>query len=304
MREEKKTEIKVGITVLLGLILLALVYSWAKNISFGGDDLYIEVEFSTVAGLEIGDMVAVNGVRKGFVESIESGNNNAIVRIKFDQPVELMNDATFSIMMLDLMGGKKIEIGSGESEIPLDPDIRQKGVFAGDISAAMSTLYSVEGDLVKVIEELRVTLRNINVLFQEDEFTAKVKGSVENINELTENLNSMINENRKAFKSSIENIEKLSEQTSAVLSENKESIRSLIENMDSTLTASRLMIDKISQFSDDVNNSRNNLGKVLYDEDLLEDLKLSLSQIKEMTGLINEQLKSGGLKVDADVDLF
>ena len=74
--------------------------------------------------------------------------------------------------------------------------------------------------------------------------------------------------------------------------------------MDSTVTASNILINKISEFSDEIKNSNNNFGKILYDENLLEDLKLSISQIKEMTGIINEQLKSGGLEVKADVDLF
>ena len=41
MRNEKKTEIKVGITVLAGIVLFIFVYGWAKNYSVSSDYNFI-----------------------------------------------------------------------------------------------------------------------------------------------------------------------------------------------------------------------------------------------------------------------
>ena len=70
------------------------------------------------------------------------------------------------------------------------------------------------------------------------------------------------------------------------------------------MNSSNELILQLTQLSDETRNSQNNLGKILYDENLVNDLKTSLSQIKELTEIINSQLKSGGLEVKADVDLF
>ena len=82
MNSEKKTEIKVGITVLVALVVLILVYGWANNFSLNSNKM-LYIQFPTVAGLEIGDLVSVNGVRKGLVESITSDDNYALVGVNF-----------------------------------------------------------------------------------------------------------------------------------------------------------------------------------------------------------------------------
>jgi len=46
------------------------------------------------------------------------------------------------------------------------------------------------------------------------------------------------------------------------------------------------------------------LGKFLYDEHIISDLKRSLKQINKLTKTLNNQLENGGLEVRADVDLF
>ncbi|MCB9218992.1 MAG: MCE family protein [Ignavibacteriales bacterium] len=265
----------------------------------------LTVQFPTVAGLEIGDLVSVNGVRKGLVDAIFStNNNNATVKIKFTENVNLKEDATFSIMMLDLMGGKKIEINSGNSDVLLDYEKTQIGKFSGDISTAMATLSSVESDLVEVIGELKITLRSANSIIGNQEFTENIKNSVIQLTNLSENLNSLVVSNKEVISTTLQNAKELTDKTNVLLENNSEKITSVLTNLNSTLNSSNELILQLTQLSDETRNSQNNLGKILYDENLVNDLKTSLSQIKELTEIINSQLKSGGLEVKADVDLF
>jgi phospholipid/cholesterol/gamma-HCH transport system substrate-binding protein len=304
MNSEKKTEIRVGITIFAALVLLVLVYGWAKNFSLTSDDKLLQITFPTVAGLEIGDMVSVNGVRKGLVESITTDDNYALVHAKFNEEVNLREDATFSIMMLDLMGGKKIEIKSGNSSKSLDYAKKQKGNFSGDISTAMATLNSVESDLVDVIGELKTSLQSANSIFGNTEFTNNITSALTQIRMLSENLNKMVLNNREVFEQTLVNAKKITEKTNTILDQNSNQITSVLGNLDSTLTSSNELISKLAVLTDEVANSENNLGKILYDDNLLNDLRTSLKQINELTRTINDQLKSGGLEVKADVDLF
>ncbi|MCB9206928.1 MAG: MCE family protein [Ignavibacteriales bacterium] len=305
MNSEKKTEIKVGLTVLMAILIFIFIFSWAKNFNLDSNNNLLTVQFATVAGLEIGDLVSVNGVRKGLVDAIFStNNNNATVKIKFTENVNLKEDATFSIMMLDLMGGKKIEINSGNSDVLLDYEKTQIGKFSGDISTAMATLSSVESDLVEVIGELKITLRSANSIIGNQEFTEKIKNSVIQLTNLSENLNSLVVSNKEVISTTLQNAKELTDKTNVLLENNSEKITSVLTNLNSTLNSSNELILQLTQLSDETRNSQNNLGKILYDENLVNDLKTSLSQIKELTEIINSQLKSGGLEVKADVDLF
>ena len=304
MNEEKKTEVKVGVTVLAAIIVFIFIYGWAKNIDLSSNDTNLIIKFETVAGLELGDLVSVNGVRKGLVNSIATKENYALVEVKFNEAVNLKQDATFLVMMLDLMGGKKIEINPGNSEIIINYDEIQVGKFAGDISTAMATLSSVETDLIEVIGELKTSLHNANKLFSNDNLTSNIISSMEQIKLLSTNLNQLIIQNKTVFNETIRNVGKLSESTSNLLNDNSEKVGSILIKFDSTLTASNILLENLNIFSKEITNSENNIGKIMYDEDLLNDLQISLKQIKELTKTINEQLKSGGLEVKADVDLF
>ncbi|MCB0732362.1 MAG: MCE family protein [Ignavibacteriae bacterium] len=305
MNSEKKTEIKVGLTVLMAILIFIFIFSWAKNFNLDSNNNLLTVQFATVAGLEIGDLVSVNGVRKGLVDAIFStNNNNATVKIKFTENVNLKEDATFSIMMLDLMGGKKIEINSGNSDVLLDFEKTQIGKFSGDISTAMATLSSVESDLVEVIGELKITLRSANSIIGNQEFTENIKNSVIQLTSLSENLNSLVVSNKEVISTTLQNAKELTDKTNVLLENNSEKITLVLNNLNSTLNSSNELILQLTQLSDETRNSQNNLGKILYDENLVNDLKTSLSQIKELTEIINSQLKSGGLEVKADVDLF
>ena len=51
----------------------------------------------------------------------------------------------------------------------------------------------------------------------------------------------------------------------------------------------------------EVKSKENNIGKVLYDENMYDDLVTIISQLKELTEILVQQLKNEGVKVDADV---
>jgi phospholipid/cholesterol/gamma-HCH transport system substrate-binding protein len=304
MNKEKKTEVKVGLTVLIGLVIFSFIYGWAKNYSFSSDYKNLRVQFETVAGLEIGDLVSVNGVRKGLVESILSKENYALVEIHFKEEVNLKEDATFSVMMLDLMGGKKIEISPGDSNIPIDYSLTQDGKFSGDISTAMATLSSVESDLIDVIFELKTSLKSVNEVFGSNEFKNNITTSLNQISILSKTMNELVKDNKHIISETLENLGEITKKTNMLIDSNSVQVTSIISKFDSTLTSTNHLMSKLNQFSDEIKNSENNIGKLLYDEKLLNDLQLSFSQIKELTEIITEQLKSGGLEVKADVDLF
>ena len=129
MKDQRKTEIRVGVTVVLGLLIFIWILGWAKNFSLTPSENYLFVKFNNASGLEIGDDVTVNGVRKGNVEDIKVDDQNVIVKISLDNDVQLKQDAKFGISMLDLMGGKKVEIEPGSSQDKLDPNKVQQGIL-------------------------------------------------------------------------------------------------------------------------------------------------------------------------------
>ena len=104
MRKDKKAELKVGITVIAGIIILLWIMGWAKNFSFASNERSLSLKFENVSGLSIGDIVSIQGIKEGYVEDIYNENNSVIVEITIGKENDLREDAKFSIMMIDLMG--------------------------------------------------------------------------------------------------------------------------------------------------------------------------------------------------------
>ena len=304
MKETKKTELKVGITVILAFILFFVIFGWAKNLVIGKGVKELDIKFNSVAGLEKGDAVMINGVRKGYVTAIELVNDSVMVNVSLDEDINLKNDAKFYVAMLDLMGGKKIEIYPGSAAEPLDFKKIQAGTFQGDIASTMAMLSSVQEDLVTVIREVKTSLAGINNLIGDKAFTDEVKKSVTGLKNLTDKISAVISENRDGIKKLIDSGNKLAQNANDFIGSNKDEITSTVKNANELIKNTNDLIVRLTKFSDEITNKQNNAGKILYDEQLFEDLKTTVKQAKDLVNTLINQLKGKGLKVEADVSLF
>jgi phospholipid/cholesterol/gamma-HCH transport system substrate-binding protein len=301
MRDQRKTEIKVGITVVLAILIFLWIFGWAKNLTVGSERKEVSVKFSSVAGLEIGDPVTINGVRKGYVDDILINGNLVITKLNLEKDITLKVDAKFSVMMLDLMGGKKIEVNPGSSDQEIDYNTMQNGEFVGDIASVMAMLGTVQNDLVDVIKEIKVSLGAVNKTLTDQQFNNDLKSSVSNLVELTEDLNTLIKTNSGEINKLLKSGNQLAQNANDFISSNKDSISQTLTAVKDVLKESKTMLTKVNSLIDQTNKSENNLGKILNDPNLLEDIKESISHVKDLTRILVEQLKAKGIEVNAHI---
>jgi len=301
MNSNNKSEIKVGITVFIGTLLLVWLIIWVKNVSIFSHNKEILIEFSSVPGLSIGDPVTINGVREGEVEKIKLNNNSVTVTIKIPDNIHLKSDATFSLLMLDMMGGKKISIKQGISQSELNYSEVQSGYFPGDISTAVAALNSVQSDLVTMVRDAKVTLGLVNDLMAKGDIKREILISLKGLQDLTANITSVIDKNKHNFNMLMANGSKLAESANEVVQENKSQIPVLLKKIGNLTDKSKTMIVSITEMLNETKTGKNNIGKLLYDKQMYFKLKTTLSQLQELTKIFTEQLKKDGLNVDAHI---
>ena len=297
MKDERKTEIRVGITVLAAVVIFLFVLGWAKNISLTEHRNTVVVKFDNIAGLSEGDAVMMKGYKCGRVESIEVLENAITTKLIIDENVKIYDDAKFYIMMLDLMGGKKVEIDPGISGIVHQHKIYE-GEFLGDISTAMAMLSSVQNDLVDLTKELKITLNKTNEILTDESFKNSIKKAVANLSEAGSRLNKFISDNDDQLKNLIENTNSLIKNSSDFLSNNQDDVKSLLNSTKSFIDNSSSVVEKLDVFISEINNDQNNAGKILHDPDLIPNLKNTMERLKELTEILINQLKTDGLNVD------
>jgi phospholipid/cholesterol/gamma-HCH transport system substrate-binding protein len=301
MRTDRKTEIKVGLTTIISLIVFIWILAWAKNFQFIPSDKEIDINFENVSGLELDDDVSVRGLRKGFVQDIYLKENNIIVRVSIDESVDLQTDTQFWLTTVDLMGAKKIEIIPGSSTEPLDYSVVQRGLVQPDLSAMMGTIGSVKDDMLTIVKDVRITLSALNEYLTDNEMINDLKSSLNNLNSLTEKLDRIVTQNSSNINRITENTAALSEETKIFFDENKESLKNSVTNLNSLMVKSDSLITKFNFLANQTMEGNNNLGKILYDDSLMVNLTESLQALNILTKLVLLQLQTDGFKVDANI---
>ncbi len=304
MKDLRKTEIKVGLMVILGILIFIWILGWAKNFSFTSTEKEVYAKFNNVSGLEVGDYVTVNGVRKGHVEDFNIENEDVIVKMNIAKDTDLREDAVFAVTMLDLMGGKKINIDPGTSSKKLNYDEIHNGVFYADIPTVMTMVGSMQEDLVNSLKEVKITLSSLNKYLTDKKLNSDIKSSVSNLNEVTQKLNIVLDENQANIKKLAENSADLAEKANQFISENKDDIKGSILEIRDVLKKTDSLLTKANAFSDEIKAQNNNIGKILYDRENYENLTQTIKQLKEVSKLLLNQLNNEGLKVDAHIKLF
>lgn len=119
---QTRTEIIVGLFVLVGIACLGyLAIKLGKLEVVGSNGYPLYADFSSVAGLKIGDSVEIAGVKIGRVEAMGLADDRARLQLRIQDNVKLQEDAIASVRARGLIGDKFILITPGASDKLIPP---------------------------------------------------------------------------------------------------------------------------------------------------------------------------------------
>jgi len=299
MRNPRAAEIKVGVTVLMGLLVFIWVLGWAKNFTLTSSDNQVKVRFNKVSGLEIGNNVTVNGVRKGHVNEFFIQGASVIVTLSISNEVLLKKDAEFSLESTDLMGGRKIEVNPGNSDENLDLTEIHQGNYISDIAGMISLFSDIQDKIGIIANESVKTLRGINSLLDDKTFIEGLRTSITNLNNVTAKLDQVITENQQNLKEITENTKEITSDTKVLIKENKDKVEITLANLNAVMLKSDSLMTSLNYLTQETITGGNNLGKILYNDSLYNNLIKAMESVSELTKILKLQLETDGLKVDA-----
>jgi len=299
MRNTRAAEIKVGVTVLMGLLVFIWVLGWAKNFTLSTSDNLVKVRFAKVSGLEIGNNVTVNGVRKGHVKDFFIQGSSVIVTLSISNEVPLKRDAEFSLESTDLMGGRKIEVNPGNTGEALDLNEVHKGNYITDIAGMISLFSDIQDKISIIANESVKTLRGINSLIEDKQFIEGLRNSVSNLNNVTAKLDKVLTENQQNLLEITENTKAITSETKVLIAENKDKVEITLANLNAVMLKSDSLMTSLNYLTQETMRGGNNLGKILYNDSLYTNLIHAMESINELTKILKDQLETDGIKVDA-----
>ena len=111
------TETMVGLFVLLGIAALAYLAFQLGDVQFLGSRNYtVRAIFPSVTGLKEGAGVEIAGVEVGKVTSISLHEDRALVTLRIEREVVLVEDVIASVRTKGLIGDKYVQLAPGGSD--------------------------------------------------------------------------------------------------------------------------------------------------------------------------------------------
>ena len=281
MKKNKKNEIKVGIVSIVGILLFFSVLYLTKTFTFGDNKVSILFEFDNALGMDISAPVFINGVKRGSVNKIWLKEGKVLVNALLENIDDLQEDCTAEIQILELTGGKKIEITSGTSLNKFNPQNTIIGKESFDLGSAISKFGDITSDLRTIVSKVD-TLISVSISTLKD---TNITHIVNNTAEATASLNNLINDKR--IEKMISNLANVSNDLHHLVNDNKDGINRIANNLDTsaaeltkmlnevqiTITDTRTTISKINDFMDDIKKSDGAVGRLIYDTTLAKKME-------------------------------
>jgi phospholipid/cholesterol/gamma-HCH transport system substrate-binding protein len=179
--------VKVGVFFIFGFILLFFTLVSMKDFTFFRGTYTFEVEFEFAEGLRTSAPVRFCGVDVGEVKkvTIKESDGRPIVHVyaSADKTIRIPKNSFFIINSLSLFGEKYLEI---------TPPEEVKGyVNPGDTVEGLSPI-----PLFSIFSSFTQTMQEISAFINEGELKGSLENSLANIESITMNLNSIIEDTK------------------------------------------------------------------------------------------------------------
>jgi len=262
MEKNKSTEFMVGVVVFIGLLILTFFVM--KISDFRTAPSYnLRLVFGFVGGVGQSAPVRYAGVDAGEVKAIktfldkEEQKSKVEILVSIRKDLKIQEDAQAYIASLGLLGEKYVEILPGTAGARV---LKENDVLIGHDPLAVEWM-AQKGE--EIITKLGRTIDSLNVFIADEENQDRFKQTMTNMAELTEKFND------------------LSTDLNAILGDNKENIGQTITNVSNISEKMDRTLDSINTILTDIEKGEGNLGKLLNDEKIYNDLEELVTDIKK-----------------------
>lgn len=192
---DKKTEIKVGIAVSLGIALFVFtIFMLGKDNALFASTYKLHVAFNKIDGLGPGSVVRLNGLRVGNVESIEYDKElkklQVILKVESKYQTIITKGSIAGLRTQGALGDKYVSITpSSEGNAPLGGGDWLEPEETGDLLSTLASRGSEIEKVFDILNELNTFTKNLN-------FENRSGRILDNLANATYNLNSLLKDFR------------------------------------------------------------------------------------------------------------
>ncbi len=267
----QETSMEVTVGAFMFMVLLALGFF---TIVLSRENIFtrsyaLEVVFDSVQGLREGDNVFLRGVDVGKIQTLQIAADGVHVRVSLSRPVTLYQDYRIEILPSSVLGGRYLNIYEGSPSQPALPaGAAAKGTPPVDlIDEATKTVQSVrkaleDGGIIDNLKTTMAQLKDITTRLSDGQGTiGKLLTEDKVYNDLTE------------ISSNLKDISRRLNEGEGTLGKLLSKDDHLYEDISSAATS-------LKEITASINQGEGTLGKLTKDDELYQEAKLLLQEIR------------------------
>lgn len=307
MRKNRSIEIKVGVVSILAIVLFFLGMFLGKDFTVS-QSYKLKMRFPNSGGIQPSSPIVVNGVQRGSVTSIANDNGSVIILAEIKDISDLKKDVSAQITILELTGGKKIELNPGFLSEKFDPNNEIPGITPTDLAGLIVMLGNVSQDAVSLIRRLDTISVSVTNVINDRETIGEIKDIITNTKDITQNLSSLLAQNNVQLRETLNNLHSITKDMKTIIDKNDprldtlmtnvnyslEKTRNLVLKVDTALDNANSILSDVNDITGEVKNGRGIANRLIYDKELAIKLEKSLDSIT----VFIEQLKQHGINTN------
>jgi len=301
MENKKFAEFKVGLFVFIAILVVFLTLFWVKGFSVSLTEQSYEVYFQKVSGINEGDQVSVNGVRKGKIDKIELAGDSVRIRFNLDKTIKLRNDYNIYIAATELTGGKVLYVEPGKSSVEVAPEQALHGTPGADFSTLMNSVQDITdnvktllGEFKKSNDNLNNVLANVNDIVGDANMKSNLKTTLSNLSLSSQNLNQLVSESRNGISGLTSRLGKTVDNVDIVIGDNSKELKNTLNEIQTLTTTVDTLVSNLNLVVMDINNKNKGIGKFISDDKFFEKMNNTLSEIEKLT----KNIRTKGVKLN------
>lgn len=293
-------QIKVGIFVLLGLVLLgALTLLFSRSTSFYKDYYELRLQSGNVGGIKAGAKTLMRGVPVGKVKSIElnPGGQSVTLFLKIESHYKLHSDARFEIETAGFLGDQFVAIyptadlgyvlTNSAEVVAREPFNMQEAV-----AVATETLMKIS----QTTTNLNAAVSDVRRFVLTEQTLRNLGGSLDRLGAMTtdaqttiSNLNAVVTSNSQPLALAVSNLNlfaaqlpAVAQQISSLVASNQTEIHTTVKNLEAgSATLTNLLAD--------LHDGRGVAGRLLRDDALAANLEAIAQNLSITTSNLNQR---------------
>ena len=299
MKDKNKT-ILIALSFIIAMILFVWGFNFLKGKSLLRNQLVFYSVYDNSQGLLAGDIVTINGMSVGTVNSLSfhpSRNGSIVVAFTIDNDLNIP-DNTIAKLSPSLMGSTSINLILGDSrDSAKTGDTLMAGYDKGMLSLITEQILPLKSELENLLVSLNILAVNVNGILNEslkDDINAGVSDfavSMQNIKVLSSDIQKLVDSDDGKLTMVVNDLENITGNFSAV-SDSLSMINytGLVNSLEDCITEFNTMIDGI-------NSGKGTAGQLVNNDSLYNNINNAVYTLQTILNEIKENPKKIKLSV-------